>query len=134
MRTTEQGDSYDNDHAFHIQQDVRIVRKVLVVKGEDFDMKTEKMSVAEHVSAALGGDGSRWETEDGTSIYNLMNEFGGWLQEIGEGDYWGMFRYVFRDGSAIVECDAGWDIEGKTPFWLIVSRIVSVSRSESDGY
>jgi hypothetical protein len=97
------------------------VRKVVVVKGKDFDMKTEKrerssLSIAENISAILGGDGTCVETEDGTSMYDLMHEFGGVRREYGDGDYIGLCRYVFDDGSAIVDSQACWDIEGSTPF------------------
>ena len=97
-------------------------------------MSTEKSpTIAEHVSALLGDDGSRFDTQDGQRLSALCvardaSVTYGRIVQSEDGDYSVTevassehradhpVRYAFPDGSAIVIAGAGWDIEGSAPF------------------
>lgn len=69
-------------------------------------------TVAQKVASLLGGDGTCFETESGQNLVDLA-ELHGARKQAGGRD---IFRYVFPDGSVIVEAGGGWDFEGRTPF------------------
>ena len=91
------------------------------------------MTTAERIAAALGDDGQTWQTEDGQTLDDLAREAGA-RQEHAEVGYdddgeWivrridaheqhtgSAVRYLFPDGSAIVNTPAWWCIEGSEPF------------------
>lgn len=90
-------------------------------------------TVAEQFSERMGGDGTVFETADGTDFDTLAErKYGATVQY---GDVWvddddevqievvslsehtdGPVRFEFSDGSAVVVAGDCWDIEGATPF------------------
>jgi hypothetical protein len=91
------------------------------------------MTIAQDFAARLGNDGQRWETHDGVSFADLIEQLGatttfssrqydvyggryyidGWRGGWFSGD---PVRHEFADGSAIVEMGDGWDIEGAAKY------------------
>lgn len=64
------------------------------------------MTRAEQIALLADNDGTRWTkafVEECRSAPSITC-------------FQGMIRYEFSDGSAIVESEEGWDIEGSTPF------------------
>lgn len=72
------------------------------------------MTTAEKNAAMLGNDGQTWETTDGKTLGELALAAGAHTETHPEKHY--LTRYVFDDGSAIVESEGAWDIEGAEPF------------------
>lgn len=83
------------------------------------------MTTAKRIAWDFGNDGTNYEAmEDGRSLDDVARECGAEVQH-GDGSYqeeedrhidpsW--TRYLFNDGSAIVDCGIAWDIEGSTPW------------------
>ena len=79
----------------------------------DEEVSPMTQTTAERVAALLGDDGMRFETEDGREFAELLE-----AEHATEQHDWtrSATRYLFPDGSAIVEQGGAWDIEGPTPF------------------
>lgn len=88
-------------------------------------------TTAEAVSAALGHDGLRHETDAGVTLEDLCANARARLAcarlerddagcerviEVGPQDVVGRERYTFADGSAIVVAGDAWDVEGAEPW------------------
>jgi hypothetical protein len=76
----------------------------------------EAISTAQAIAARLGNDGTRFQTDDGATLDALAREAGADVQDRSDGAEIKARRYLFADGSAIVEAGAAWDIEGAEPF------------------
>jgi len=70
-------------------------------------------TTAEKIANRLGNDGLTWETEDGIELVSLARSQGASIEREVNGY---RVRYVFSDGSAIVEAGPAWDVEGSKPF------------------
>ena len=86
---------------------------------DDFDLAEleDEMNTlateAERVSAAYCGDGQRFgHPVSGESILDYCEARAICVQVSADGRY----RFVFKDGSAIVTDDGGWDLERDEPF------------------
>jgi hypothetical protein len=62
---------------------------------------------AESVARQLGGDGSRWRTDDGRTLDDLVQEYGGMVENWRHSPDW---KAVFPDGSVITACGGAWDL------------------------
>ena len=82
------------------------------------------MTEAQMAANVLGNDGKAWAAADGRTLDAVCKGFGA---KVGSGD--GVYiegreapadplwlRYLFNDGSAIIDCGSGWDIEGSSPW------------------
>jgi hypothetical protein len=70
---------------------------------------------AERFSDLMGNDGQTWQSTDGIDFLELARDMGAYQQW--EHEHIGArVRYVFPDGSAIVEAGDAWDFEGGAPF------------------
>lgn len=69
---------------------------------------------AETVALLFVDDGTTYETADGTTLDEVCLAHGA-ARESGGPDGKSL-RYVFGDGSAIIDCGQGWDLEGATPW------------------
>lgn len=78
-----------------------------------FDEQGQLITVAQALAARFGNDGQAWETTDGESFSDVMAAH---RMDRQIDATRGLRRYIFVDGSAIVEGESGWDIEGRTPF------------------
>ena len=82
------------------------------------------MTTAQKVAEIMGGDGQEFKMPDGRELDEICRDNGADAERGGgqvvEGrdapidPQW--TRYVFADGSAIVDCDTAWDVEGDTPW------------------
>jgi hypothetical protein len=97
-------------------------------------MQTAHDTTLAHVFAALfGDDGQCFETADGIGFSRIASDMNAAVEygirayddndqlvyEVGHRSGWfsgDPVRYVFPDGSAVVEQGGAWDIEGATPF------------------
>jgi len=68
------------------------------------------MTTAEKIARQLGCDGLQWETEDGVHFVSLVRSYGCKIEAEERGH---RVRYVFADGSALVEAGGAWDVEGE---------------------
>ena len=91
------------------------------------------MTTAAEAATQIGNDGQEWVGDDGRDLDTICRDLGAQVLG-GEGRYckkldcWGSpedeevavdpqwTRYLFDDGSAIVDCGTGWDTEGATPW------------------
>ncbi len=82
------------------------------------------MNTAKMAARLAGGDGQQWTGPDGRTLDAICRHLGANVST-GDGVHiegreapvdpqW--IRYLFDDGSAIVDCINGWDIEGSTPW------------------
>ncbi len=82
------------------------------------------MTTAQKVSKIMGGDGQTFLDPDGRELGWVCKQHGASVEQ-GDGQMiegrdapvdpsW--TRYLFDDGSAIVDCEDAWDIEGSTPW------------------
>jgi hypothetical protein len=71
---------------------------------------------AERFAAALGNDGQHWETSDGVHFTDLADIFGARREHENFGVSGAPVRYIFPDGSVIVEAGDAWDFEGDEEF------------------
>jgi len=69
---------------------------------------------ATRIAAMLGDDGTVWKTQDGRTLEDLVEDYGGVTTQHPDRPY--LTRFLFDDGSAIVASEAGWDIEGSKPW------------------
>ena len=82
------------------------------------------MTVAQQVAETMGNDGQVYEAPDGRSLDDVC-----WEQLIRQvstassdgvatpgGLSPGARRYEFMDGSAVIDCEIAWDIEGFEPW------------------
>lgn len=67
-------------------------------------------TIAEKIAGFFKHDGTRWETENGRLFDNICIEHEADIQESGE-----KIRYLFPDGSAIIESGGVWYIDGSEP-------------------
>jgi len=92
------------------------------------------MTTAETVALLFDDDGQVWETEDGVSFADACEAAGAVVQhgraeqdertQAFTGNYEMLtpsscdasVRYLFEDGSALVEDWGAWDLEGDAPF------------------
>ncbi len=69
------------------------------------------MTMAERFAERMGGDGQRWENDDGTSfdavIWSMQPRMTAVTADV--------TRYEFPDGSAIVAAGGGWDVGFPAP-------------------
>ncbi len=81
------------------------------------------MTVAQQVAETMGNDGQVYEAPDGRSLDDVCLEqrpdvttadYDGVAEAGGLGP--GAKRYLFVDGSAIIDTEIAWDIEGKEPW------------------
>lgn len=70
------------------------------------------MKTAEQVAERFNGDGQQYEDWQGRSLDEVAQEYGADVQH----GHLRWTRYIFKDGSAIVDCGTAWDIEGSTPW------------------
>jgi len=66
-------------------------------------------TAAEAIARQLDDDGTRWRTEDGYTIDDLVRAFGGTVQHRSgrSSDEW---RAIFPDGSVITASGGAWDL------------------------
>ena len=62
---------------------------------------------AERFASELGDDGTRWRTSDGRSFAALLRAYDATTEHMSHD----RVRYVFADGSAVVECGDCWRVE-----------------------
>ncbi len=82
------------------------------------------MTIAEQVAETMGNDGQVYEAPDRRSLDDVCWET--LLRKVSTADHDGVAtpggwspnarRYEFIDGSAIIDAQTGWDIEGKEPW------------------
>jgi hypothetical protein len=67
------------------------------------------LTIAERIAAALGNDGMRWSTPDGTEFEDLVAQHGGAYiaRDPRRPD---VARYTFADGSIITAAGDAWDL------------------------
>ena len=72
-----------------------------------------QLTQAEAIAQMLGGNGTNWTTLDGEHFEDICERYmvSSYRDAARE-----LRRFVFRDGSAIVDAPGGWDIEGREPF------------------
>lgn len=73
------------------------------------------MTDADKFSAILDNNGTRWTADDGRHFTEILDDLGGDSDTRYVGTAMAS-RHLFPDGSAIVEYDGGWDIEGDEPW------------------
>ena len=73
-------------------------------------MEKRVMTTAEKIAELLGNDGQRWESKNGVEFADLCEQHGA-IKEVNI--IRTMWRHEFADGSALVEGEGGWDIEGE---------------------
>ena len=61
-------------------------------------------TIAEQIANKLKNDGTRWETEEGVGMGDLVDQHSHTRDERAS-----FVKLVFRDGSCIVVADGGWD-------------------------
>ncbi len=66
-------------------------------------------TAADAVARLLGHDGTRWRTEDGRTLDDLVQEYDG-MAENRDWRYSPDWKAVFPDGSVITACGGAWDI------------------------
>jgi fructose-1,6-bisphosphatase/inositol monophosphatase family enzyme len=69
------------------------------------------MTIAENISRKFHDDGEIWVVE-GQCFQDACEEADAHIEQSANNRY----RYVFPDGSVLVESDGGWDYEGDRPF------------------
>jgi hypothetical protein len=92
------------------------------------------VTTAQTVCERMGSDGQRFEAADGTpfeavcELYGARTEYADLTYDVygrldtvtprsrSEVTSDTAIRYVFPDGSALVNCGDAWDLEGGTPF------------------
>ncbi len=86
--------------------------------------RKDGVTTAKVAAKMAGNDGQEWTGPDGMTLDEICRQLGADIST-GDGVYiegretpvdpqW--LRYLFEDGSAIVDCGTGWDIEGSTPW------------------
>ena len=82
------------------------------------------MTTAQQVAEIMGEDGQLFTAPDGRFLDTVCRQLGAEIQR-GDGQMIegrdapidpDSTRFVFPDGSAIVDCLAAWDVEGATPW------------------
>jgi hypothetical protein len=66
-------------------------------------------TAADAVARELGHDGTRWRTEDGRTLDDLVQEYNG-MVENRDWRYSPEWRAIFPDGSVVTACGGAWDL------------------------
>ena len=102
-----------------------LARKYGIDSTDIWDILPEyERTTAQRVAELMGGDGQEFKLPDGRELDEICRDHGAAVER-GDGHViegldapidpqW--TRYAFADGSAIVDCDTAWDIEGATPW------------------
>ena len=79
----------------------------------EWSLDRVEMTQAQAIATMLGNDGTRWMTDNSLHFFDLCHMYAVDRQLDTTKE---LARFVFADGSALVEAANGWDIEGRTPF------------------
>ena len=71
---------------------------------------TADLTTAERISALLGDDGTVYQDSEGRDLAQLCEESGGAADERDSGTDNCLRRWVFSDGSAILDVGNAWDL------------------------